>query len=749
MYFQLCHDFPYFIIIYREVTYHGAIDQEVNMLDTYNIENEEDKKRSERKNMILEFMSVPNYKPARFKELCYIFNVSEEDRDELLVCLNELEDEARIVKTKNNRYMPMPENVMVGTYIGNKRSFGFVKVEGREEDLFIHDKNSLNAFHGDTVLVQLDKRKTGPRTEARIIRIIKREITELIGIFQACDGYGFVIPNNKKIADDIFVPEKASKGAVTGNIVIVEIRDYGNDKKSPTGKVTEILGHVDDPSSDIIQVVRALNIPEEFPQDVEDQLNEIPDTVSEEDKKGRRDFRDLLTVTIDGEDAKDLDDAISLSYEDGVYHLGVHIADVSNYVRENSPLDKEALKRGTSCYLADSVIPMIPHKLSNGICSLNHDTDRLTLSCVMDIDDKGKIISHEVCEGLINVNERMNYSDVYKILERSDEGLLERYKDFVPMFDLMKELSLKLRNVRKKRGAIDFDLPETDIVCDENHNPIDIKPHERNTATMLIEDFMLAANETIAEDYFWEDIPFEYRIHESPDMEKVDKLKVMLRSLGIFLKTGKDNIHPKEFQKVLKQIEGLPFADMITKVTLRSMQQARYSTECEGHFGLACKYYCHFTSPIRRYPDLMIHRIIKENLHGTLDDKRRKHYAKILPDIAADNSAKERRADDAERDVTKLKEIEYMSEHIGEVFTGSISGFTNMNIFVELDNTVEGCISLASIRDDFYNYFEDKYMMVGERTKKTYVLGDKVKIKVVNCDKIDRVIDFEFADEED
>lgn len=706
-----------------------------------------------------ELMSKNDYRPLKFKELCYMYEVdTEEKKAAFLDYLNKLCDDVLLIKTKNNRYMLPPKDMLTGTFSSTRRGFGFVTVEGYEEDFFVSAKDSLNAFHGDKVLISVIKGSRGPRKEARIIRILSRNTSELIGVYQQCEGYGFVIPNNKKIADDIYIPKHSASNAVSGSVVIVTLEDFGDDKKSPTGHVSEVLGHVDDPRTDILQVVRTYGIPVEFPDDVENQLNDIPDEVSEEEKVGRRDFRQLDTVTIDGEDAKDLDDAISLSFENGLYHLGVHIADVSNYVREGSPLDKEALKRGTSNYLVDSVIPMLPHKLSNGICSLNHDVDRLCLSCMMDIDETGKVVNHEIVEGLINVNERMNYTDVATILtgeasspevveedpSRSYEALMKRYDYLVPMFRLMLELSEIIRSAREKRGSIDFDVAETKIIVNEEGVPVDIHPYDRNCATKIIEDFMLMANETVAEEYFWADIPFEYRIHETPLPEKVDVLREAMRSFKKYFKVSRDKIHPKEYQKLLESIKDEPYEALLTKMTLRSMQQAKYSTECIGHFGLACKYYCHFTSPIRRYPDLQIHRIIKENLHGELTGGRIKHYSKLLPKVSEDNSMKERRAVDAERDVVKLKQIEYMSQHIGETFVGVISGFTNQTIFVELPNTVEGGVRVADLTDDYYTYYEDKFEMVGKTTGKVMKLGDECHVKLVRCDKVDRVIDFEF-----
>ena len=606
----------------------------------------------------------------------------------------------------------------------------------------------MNAFHNDRVVIKPDSySREGRSREARVVQILERGMSVIVGTFEKQDGFGFVIPDNQKVADDIFVSKSDSMGAMTGHKVVCRLESYGSSGKSPEGKIIEILGHVNDPSTDILSVVRAYDIPMEYPDKVMDSLNDIPDAVLDEDIAGRKDFRDLHTVTIDGEDAKDLDDAITLSYKDGIYTLGVHIADVSHYVKEKSPLDKEALKRGTSCYLVDSVIPMLPHKLSNGICSLNAGVDRLTLSCVMDIDKKGKLLNHYICEGVINVNERMTYTDVAKILERSEDAPLERYDYLIYMFDLMKELSDIIRDNRHKRGSIDFDVAETKIIVDENHKPVEIKPYDRNPATKIIEDFMLMANETVAEDYFWQELPFEYRTHEHPDQEKIDNLDVFLRNFGLFIKASREATHPKELQKILERIEGEPYEALISKMMLRSMKQARYSTECSGHFGLSCKYYCHFTSPIRRYPDLQIHRIIKENLHGELNEKRISHYRRILPGVSNDNSAKERRAEEAEREVIKLKEIEYMSEHIGEEFDGVISGVTSNYIFVELENTIEGAVSVAYMYDDYYFFDESEYAMIGENSKKKYQLGDKVRIKVLKCDKIKKTIDFSIIDD--
>ena len=477
-----------------------------------------------------------------------------------------------------------------------------------------------------------------------------------------------------------------------------------------------------------------------------DYLDNIPEEVTEDDKEGRYDIRDWQMVTIDGEDAKDLDDAITVSKEGNRYKLGVHIADVSHYVKENSPLDKEALNRGTSVYLVDRVIPMLPHKLSNGICSLNEGVDRLALSCIMDIDEKGNVVGHKITETLVNVDRRMTYTNVKKILVDKDPEVMEEYRDFVPMFELMEELALLLREKRRKRGSIDFDFPESKITLDPEGRATDVKPYERNTATRIIEDFMLIANETIAEDYFWQEVPFVYRTHDNPDQERIMKLGMLINNYGYSIHMSNDDIHPKELQKLMDKIAGTPEEAMISRLTLRSLKRAQYSTECIGHFGLAAKYYCHFTSPIRRYPDLQIHRIIKENLAGGIKTKRRAHYEKVLPEVAKHASTTERRADDAERETEKLKKVEYMQQHIGEIYEGVISGMSQFGIYVELMNTVEGMIKVSDIMGDYFIYDESHYQMVGERTRKVYKLGEKVRIEVVAADKLMKTIDFVFAD---
>lgn len=702
----------------------------------------------ERKKIIMDIIESPEYIPMKIKELAIILNIPREDRHELEEVLNELISEGKISVSKRGKYGKPSGNILIGNYEGNAKGFGFVVVEGEDEDIFIPENASGCAMHGDKVQVVLRSSKSGRRREGEIIKVLEHNTEELVGIFQKSRNFGFVVPDNTKLSKDIFIPIEKSKGAVSGHKVVVKITNYGSKNKKPEGAVTEIIGHINDPGTDIMSIIKSMNIPMEFPDDVLKQLNSIPDEVSGKDIAGRLDCREWQTVTIDGEDAKDLDDAISLRKEDGKFILGVHIADVTNYVKEGSPLDKEAIKRGTSVYLVDRVIPMLPHKLSNGICSLNHGVDRLALSCIMEINGSGKVVGHRIAETVIRVDRRMSYTSVNKILEYKDENEINEYKELVPMFELMEELSALLREKRMKRGAIDFDFPESKIILDEKGRPVDIKPYERNTATKIIEDFMLIANETIAEDYFWQELPFVYRNHENPDPEKMIKLGLFISNFGYGIKTTQEEIHPKELQKLLLKIEGTPQEALISRLTLRSMKQARYTTVCSGHFGLATKYYCHFTSPIRRYPDLQIHRIIKENLHGGISPKRIKHYNSILPGIAELCSSNERRADEAERDTDKLKMTEYMEGHIGEIYDGVVSGITNWGMYVELPNTIEGMVRITSIDDDYYYYDEEKYELVGEASKRKFKLGQKVKIQVAGTNKLQRQIDFELVDEE-
>ena len=645
------------------------------------------------------------------------------------------------------------KDMLVGTFIGNARGFGFVQVEGREEDIYIPEEYVHGAFHSDTVEVELLPDCGGKRQEGRIRNILVRGLEEVVGTYQAEKNFGFVVPDNNKLQDDIFIPIEHHGAAVTGDKVVVKLTYYGSaaQRRKPEGKVLRVIGNINDPGVDILSIVENYGIPSEFPEKVINQANRCPDFISEADMYGRTDLRDVQMVTIDGEDAKDLDDAVSLHIdEQGFYHLGVHIADVTNYVQESSALDREALKRGTSVYLVDRVIPMLPHRLSNGICSLNHGEDRLALSCLMKIDKNGAVVDHDIVESVINVNERMSYTSVAKILRDKDEEEIEKYRDLVPMFEEMAELSTILRNKREAKGAIDFDFAETKIILDPEGNPIDIVPHERNVATKLIEDFMLAANETVAEHFYYMQSPFVYRVHEQPDPEKIASLAAFVNNLGHHIRTRKDEgVRPKELQKLLKGIEGTKEEAVISRMTLRSMMQAKYSTECTGHFGLAFDFYCHFTSPIRRYPDLQIHRIIKDHLRGRMTEAKASHYEDILDEVAKHSSETERRAEEAERETDKLKKAQYMENHIGERFEGVVSGVTAWGLFVELDNSCEGMVRAADMNDDFYVYDEVHMKLVGESTRKEYTLGQKVWVKVTGADRLTKSIDFRLISDED
>lgn len=714
------------------------------------VNNMANKEIDKRKKVILDLMEEEFYVPMKEKELAVMLQVSKEDRTELNRILNELLAEGKLSITKKGKFIKArhSDENLIGTFIGHPKGFGFVEIEGRDEDLYIPENCVNGAFHKDTVRVTLISGKGGKRQEAQVVEILARGMKQLVGIYDKSNkNYGFVVPDNGKIGNDVFVPVERSKGAVSGHKVVCEITDYGKQNRKPEGKIIEILGHVNDPGVDIMSIVRGYELPMEFSDKVLNQAETVAKDVSEADMAGRRDLRDMQMVTIDGEDAKDLDDAVSLTKDGNLYHLGVHIADVTNYVQENSALDWEAKKRGTSVYLVDRVIPMLPHTLSNGICSLNAGVDRLALSCLMTINEKGEVVSHDICESVINVDRRMSYTNVRKILEDKDEEQIQAHEELVPMFELMKELAAILREKRRKRGSIDFDFPETKIILDKEGHPIDIKPYERNVATKIIEDFMLIANETVAQHFYWMELPFVYRTHDNPDLEKIAKLSTFIRNFGYTIKSKQEEVHPKELQKLLVSIEDTPEEALISRLTLRSMKQAKYTVDCSGHFGLACQYYCHFTSPIRRYPDLQIHRIIKEQIRGRLNEKRIAHYNDILPEVAKNSSDMERRADEAERETDKLKKVEYMEERIGEIYEGVISSITAWGVYVELPNTIEGMIHVSMLPGDYFYYEEEHYEMVGQATGKRYKLGEKLMVKVNGTDKISRTIDFVIPDE--
>lgn len=712
-----------------------------------------------RKEKIVAFLKEPSYVPMKEKELACLMQVSAEDRPELKRLLQELILEGRIQVNRRGRYSVPDGKPVIGTFIGHPRGFGFVEVEGRKDDLYIPSAKTKGAFHQDTVEVRLLGGFPGGRQEAEVVRILARGMTGVVGTYQQNKSFGFVIPDNSRFGRDIFVPGEKAGGAVSGSKVIVAVTDYGGPGKSPEGRVAEILGHINDPGVDILSIVKSCGIPDAFPPEVLSEAERAADgpggkasapdrAAAGEELSSRLDLRELPMVTIDGEDAKDLDDAVSLYRKDGQYHLGVHIADVSHYVKEGSALDAEALRRGTSVYLADRVIPMLPQVLSNGVCSLNAGEDRLALSCLMTLNGQGEVTDYTIAPSVIRVKERMTYTCVAAILEKDGSEESARYESLVPMLRDMARLSGLIRERRHQRGAVDFDFPESRIRLDENGRPTQILPQQRNTATRLIEDFMLLANETVAQYFYWLQTPFLYRTHETPEQDKMRALAAFVHGLGYSMKVGQEEVHPKELQKLLERAEGTPEENLIGRLTLRSMKRAHYTTRCEGHFGLASRFYCHFTSPIRRYPDLQIHRIIKEQLSGRLDEERAAHYESILEEVAKQTSRAERRADEAEREVRKLKMTEYMEQHIGEVYEGIISGITSWGLYVELPNTVEGLVHVSALPGDFFEYDETACEMRGTKTGVCYRMGGRIRVKVRFADRFTRSIDFIPADDE-
>lgn len=702
-----------------------------------------------RKKVIYDFICDDLYVPMKAKEIAMVLGVPKEQKEELKKVLDTLVEDGKITLSKRGKYTKGQTKRFTGIFQAHPRGFGFVIQEGVENDVFISEENINGAFQGDEVEFIITKsQEAGRRTEGKIVRILSHSTTKIVGLYEKCKSYGFVRPDNQRILSDIYIPEGKEKGAMTGHKVVVSLTSYGGERMKPEGVVTEIIGHINDPGTDIISIVKGFDLPMEFPERVMNQAERVAKEVSEADRAGRMDLRDWKMVTIDGEDAKDLDDAVSLTKDGENYQLGVHIADVTNYVQERSALDREALNRGTSVYLVDRVIPMLPHKLSNGICSLNAGEDRLALSCIMTVNPKGEVVDHVIAETVVRVDERMSYTSVAKILEKQDAEERKKYEEFVPMFEQMAELSHILRTRRKQRGSIDFDFPETKVILDENGRPIEIRPYERNVATKLIEDFMLLANETVAEEYFWRELPFLYRTHEAPDEEKMKKLSTFINNFGYHIHMGNE-VRPMEVQKLLGKVEGTPEEALISRLALRSMKQAKYTPENTGHFGLAAKYYTHFTSPIRRYPDLQIHRIIKENIRGRLKEERVAHYEKILPEVAMQAGVTERRAEEAERETIKLKKVEYMKERIGEEFEGVISGITKWGAYVELPNTIEGLVHVMNMRDDHYEYWEEQYELIGEHTRNVYKLGQVVRVRVLGVDRLQRTIDFEFCENEE
>ena len=697
---------------------------------------------NERRDKLLGFMADKQYRPMTSSDIAMLLGIHADDMPMFYDMLSQLEKQGKIITTKKGKIaLPEAFDMATGSFIGNERGFGFVRVEGREGDIFIPRFAVGGAMHKDTVLVRI-VRLTNKSAEGEVVRVLERGMKTVVGTFEQVKGYGFVRADDKRFGGDIYIDKKHTMGAVTGHKVVVRITKPPTEHENPEGRVTEILGHINDPGVDILSIIREHDLPSEFTDEVLRDASLVPEEINRDDTVGRADYRDVTMVTIDGEDAKDLDDAVSVQrLENGNYKLGVYIADVSHYVKEGSPLDKEAYRRGTSVYLADRVIPMLPHRLSNGICSLNEGCDRLSLCCVMEVDGRGNTVSSEIQKAVINVDRRMSYTVVNSLLTDEDSPYAEDYCALVPMFKLMHELRDILFEKRRRRGAIEFDFKEAKIILDEKGFPTDVKPYERNLATSIIEEFMLAANECIAEHFYWLSLPFVYRVHGQPDEEKAERLREFVGKMGYVIK-GSSN-HPKSFQKLLDEAKGRDNELIVHKTVLRSLKRAAYTPECSEHFGLAAKYYCHFTSPIRRYPDLQIHRIISEYLAGRLSAKRIEHYNSILSERSQHCSAAERAADEAERETEKYKIAQYMQGKTGMEYDGIVSGVTAWGMYVELPNTVEGLVSLKDMHDDLYIYEDEEMRLLGERTHNTYTIGDRVRIRVTGASLGDKTVDFE------
>jgi len=698
------------------------------------------------KERILQYMKEDAYKPLTIEELVLVLKIGKGEIGEFCAIIDDMVKHGHIIKTRRGRYgIPEKMNLVVGRLHGHKRGFGFIIPDNPEiEDVFIPADGINNAMHNDKVIARVSGRTGGKRSyEGEIIRILERANRKIVGTFERNRNFGFVSPDDSRIHFDIFVPGDETAGAKNGQKVIVEIEKWPERRRNPEGRITEILGRKDEPGIDILSIIKKHGLPESFPYEVMKQAEEVPDAIRDIDLVGRIDLRNHQVVTIDGEDAKDLDDAISVrKLENGNYYLGVHIADVGYYVPENTALDREARNRGCSTYLVDRVIPMLPQELSNNICSLNPGMDRLTMSVFIEIDETGKVVNYDIKPSVIRSSERMTYKDVTKILNGTDEELLRRYDYLLEDFNNMKDLCNVLTHKRRVRGSIDFELYESQIILGEQGKVIDVIKKERSLADQIIEEFMLVCNEVIAEHIYWLNIPFVYRVHEEPDPEKILILKNILHNLGYPVSKMRE-IKPKTLQEILNKVKGEQEEKVINMMLLRSLKQAKYSEINLGHFGLAVKYYSHFTAPIRRYPDLVIHRIIREHLEGKMTRGRQKHLNKIISDIAENASKRERIAEEAERESVNLKKVEFMEDKIGFEYKGIISGLTSFGMFVELENTIEGLVHFSNMLDDYYLFDEDRLIIRGERTNKVYRIGDTVTVKVVKANKELIEIDFE------
>jgi ribonuclease R len=701
------------------------------------------------KDKILEFMKKEAYKPLTAEELAEQMELKGTELKELWTVLAELEGNADIIKTRYDKYgVPERMNLVVGKLSASNKGYGFVipeKVKTPDEtDVFIPPDGMMSAMHHDRVVARVHcKSGEGKSRDGEIIRIVKRANSRIVGTYEASRNFGFVTPDDLRLGQDIFIPKDGKNIIKNGSKVVVEIIKWPEKKRSAEGKIIEVLGNPGDSGIEILSIIKRHNLPIEFPPEVEQAAEKAPSTIAEEEIAGRRDLRELPIVTIDGEDAKDLDDGVYVErLKNGNYLLGVHIADVSYYVRENAVLDKEARERGTSVYLVDRVLPMLPRRLSNGICSLNAGQDRLAMSAHMEVDHQGQVVKYEIFPSVIRVKKRYSYTVVRKILVDHDEELISENQELLPQLEDMERLCRILRERRMRRGAIDFDFPELKVKLDEAGKPLEIIKRVRSLAESIIEEFMLVANETVAEHMHKLNVPFVFRVHEEPDEEKMVKLNNLLHNFGQSLPKVEE-IQPGALQKVLTHISGRPEERIISTVMLRSLKQARYEAQNLGHFGLAATYYTHFTSPIRRYPDLIVHRVIRETFTtGDISAKRKEKLTAMLPEIALHSSERERAAAEAERETVTLKTVEYMSQFVGDHFDGIINGVTAFGIFVELDNGVEGLVRVSSMEDDYYQYIEEQYALIGDRSHKTYRLGDAVKVILMRVSTEERNIDF-------
>lgn len=704
----------------------------------------------EKQELILNFMKDENYTPMKAKEMAMILGVPKEEYNQFLDIIRYLEENYKIVKNRKNRYRLIGENFVEGIYRKNQRGFGFVKIDDREDEIYIAKEDSLNALNGDRVLIEItEEQNKVKRAEGKIKKIIKHEKETVVGTFQESRNFGFVVPDDKAFGTDIFISKGKFLNAKNNQKVVVKITKYPQKGKNAEGEIIEVLGSIDEAGVDMLSIIKEYDLPAEFPENVIEEAKKYGDKIDAKDIQNRIDCRQDIIFTIDGEDAKDLDDAVRvIKLKNGNYRLDVHIADVSYYVREGSLLDKEAQIRGTSVYMLSRVIPMLPKELSNGICSLNAGQDRFTLSCSMEINNKGEVVSAEVYKGIINVTERMNYHDVQKILDKSDEEVLKKYEKYIGNFELMAELAEILKKKRLEQGYLNLDIPESKIDLDENGKVISIGKYETSFSNEIIEQFMLSANETIAEKFYWLEAPFIYRVHEDPDIEKVKELNKFLYNFGLKIRIVNEKIYPKEVSKILEEIKGKEEEKVVSTLILRTLKIARYEAENKGHFGIASKYYCHFTSPIRRYPDLFIHRIISKYLEENyvVSDKFIEDFKQKAIDRARMSSEREKVATKAERDSEDMKKAEFMQDKIGQEYEGIVSSVTQFGIFVELENTVEGLIRFENLGNEYFIYDEDRKRLIGENSNKVYKIGDKVEIRVISANKLLRQIDFEIVE---